>query len=248
MTVRLFLLGLAAALGTGTSRAAPPPKENSVPPEETVTAESAGGTDQQKAAARAKSSNNLKQLALALHNYAGAHGSFPRDTYDANGKAILSWRVQLLPYVEQDQLFKQFKLDEAWDSKANKDLLEKMPDLFASPRVTVKAKGYTVYQSFRGKGVLFGEDKKWSFPGITDGTSNTLWAVEATAAVPWTKPADVPFDAAKDLPDFGKAFDGKPLGGMLDGSVRVLDTKRTSMATLKAAATPNGGEVLGADW
>jgi hypothetical protein len=80
-----------------------------------VTAEPAGTTDVEKARARARSSNNLKQIALALHNYADVNGQFPRDVYDTNGKAILSWRVHLLPYVEQDQLFKQFKMDEPWD-------------------------------------------------------------------------------------------------------------------------------------
>ncbi len=172
----------------------------------------------------------------------------PQDVYDANGKAILSWRVQLLPYLEQDQLYKQFKMDEPWDGKTNKDLLEKMPELLASPRVKVKTKGYTVYQGFAGKGALFGSDQKRGFQHITDGTSNTLFAVEATAAVPWTKPADIPYDEKKDLPDFGKAFDSKPLAAMLDGSTRVLDTKKISMATLKAAVTINGGEVLGSDW
>jgi hypothetical protein len=123
-----------------------------------------------------------------------------------------------------------------------------MPDVFASPRLKLKSKGYTVYQGFTGKGALFGSNEKFFFTNVTDGTSNTLFAVEATAAVPWTKPADIPYDEKKDLPDFGKAFGSTPLGAMLDGSVRVLDTKKISLATLKAAVTPSGGEILGADW
>ncbi len=248
MKTRILLLGLAAMFGATTSRAAPPPKDTTKTPDEIVTAEPAGGTDILKARARAKSSNNLKQIVLAAHNFHDANGKFPRDVYDANGKAILSWRVLLLPYVEQHQLSQQFKLDEPWDGKNNKDLLEKMPAIYASPRVTVKTKGYTVYQGFTGKGALFGSNDDFRITSITDGTSNTLFAVETTAAVPWTKPADIPFDEKKDLPDFGKAFDSTPLGAMCDGSVRVLDTKKISMVTLKAAVTPNGGEILGADW
>lgn len=247
MRTRLLLGGL-FAFAAVPAFAAPPPKDSSAVPDETVAAEPAGGTDVEKARARARSSNNLKQIALALHNYADVNGSFPRGVYDTNGKALLSWRVQLLPYLEQDQLYKQFKLDEAWDGKTNKELLEKLPNVFDSPRVKVKAKGYTVYQGFTGKGALFGSDQKFFFTNVTDGTSNTLFAVEATAAVPWSKPADVPYDEKKDLPDFGKAFDSTPLGAMLDGSVRVLDTKTISMTTLKAAVTPAGGEILGADW
>jgi hypothetical protein len=247
MRTRLLLCGV-FAVAAASAVAAPPPKDTTATPEETVTAEPAGGTDIEKARARAKSSNNLKQIVLAAHNFQDANASFPRDVYDANGKAILSWRVQLLPYLVNDNLWKQFRMDEPWDGKNNKPLLEKMPEIFASPRVKVKAKGYTVYQGFAGNGALFGSNRQLGIQHITDGTSNTLFAVEATAAVPWTKPADVPYDEKKDLPDFGKAFDSKPLAAMCDGSTRVLDTKKISMATLKAAVTPNGGEILGADW
>ena len=67
-----------------------------------------------------------------------------------NGKPLLSWRVQLLPFLEYAELYNQFKLDEPWDSENNLKLLEKMPSTFASPRVKVKNKGYTVYQGFVG--------------------------------------------------------------------------------------------------
>ena len=122
----------------GSVGAAPPPKDTSATPEETVAAEPAGATDAEKARLRAKSLNNLKMIVLALHNYESANGSFPRNVYDANGKAILSWRVQLLPYLGHDDVSKQFKMDEAWNGKNNQALLEKMPDVFASPRVSVK--------------------------------------------------------------------------------------------------------------
>jgi hypothetical protein len=68
----------------------------------------------------------------------------PTDIVDKNGKVLLSWRVLLLPYLEEGALYKQLKLDEPWDSKHNKKLLEKMPKVFASPRVTLKRKGLTV--------------------------------------------------------------------------------------------------------
>jgi hypothetical protein len=248
MTTRLILAGLAAAV-LGIAPAAPPPKDSAAVLDETVDAEAAGGTDQQKAAARKTSANNLKQIALAFHNSSDANNrTWPGGIYDANGKALLSWRVQILPYLEQDALYKQFKLDEPWDSKNNLPLVEKMPAVFDSPRVKVK-KGYTVYQGFAGDGALFGNANPLRFPhSFTDGTSNTILAVEATTAVPWTKPADVPYDAKKDLPDFGKAFDSTPLACICDGSVRVIDTRKVSQATLKAAITPNGGEVLGPDW
>ena len=215
-----------------------------------VAAEPVKATEEEAAKHLKNSQTNLKQIALAVMNYADANnGQLPRDMTDKDGKALLSWRVLILPYVEQGELYKKFKLDEPWDSKHNRELLEKMPDVFASPRVVVKKKGFTVYQGFAGAGALFEPGKKHRFPAsIPDGTANTIMAVESTMAVPWTKPADLPFDEKKDLPDFGKAFSAKPLGVLCDGSTRILDLKKISPKTLKAAITIAGGEVLGKDW
>jgi hypothetical protein len=238
------MVGLAAA-GLG---AAPAPKSDSADkvPAEGVPAEP---LDVDGAKAKAASTNNLKKIALAVHSYADEHdGRFPADIVDKDGKPILSWRVHLLPYLEQAGLHKQFKLDQAWDSDANKKLLAKMPRVFHDPRVKVKADGHTVYQGFAGPGALFEPGKQAQFASITDGTSNTIMCVESSVAVAWTKPADLPFDEKKDLPDFGKAYASKPLIAMCDGSTRVLDLTRTSAQTIKAAITTSGGEVLGADW
>jgi len=72
------------------------------------------------ASARSVSSNNLKQIGLALHNYHDTYGTLPPAAIvDKKGKPLLSWRVAILPYIEQDNLYKQFKLDEPWDSKHN---------------------------------------------------------------------------------------------------------------------------------
>jgi hypothetical protein len=204
----------------------------------------------QDARNRTNSSNNLKQIGLALHNYADKNGGkLPGDVLDKTGKPLLSWRVLLLPYLEQQELYKQFKLDEPWDSKNNRPLLEKMPKTFASARVTVKGKGYTVYQVFSGPGALFDKGKtKYLIASVPDGLSNTIFAVEASKAVPWSKPADIPFDKDKDVPDFGKAYDGKPLCAMMDGSVRLLALKGIKPQTLKYAIMPDDGMPLGPDW
>src|SRR5262245_28019555 len=133
MTTRRIWSGLAAAvLAAAPGAAAPPPKDTTATPDETVVAEPAGGTDAAQARARAKSLNNLKMIVLAAHNYESANGKFPHDVYDDKGKPLLSWRVQLLPYLEHENLWQEFRTDEAWDGKTNKALLEKMPDIFAS--------------------------------------------------------------------------------------------------------------------
>jgi hypothetical protein len=188
-------------------------------------------------------------LILAAHSYHDEKGMLPADVLDRAGKPILSWRVVLLGHLDQKPLLKRFKLDEPWNSKNNLALLEKMPKVFQSPRVKLKRKGYTVYQGFSGPEAVFRPGK----PGlrliaIPDGTSCTLFAAEATAAVPWTKPADIAIDMAKALPDFGKAYGQQPLGALCDGSVRVLDLKVISAQTLKWAINPADGMVLGPDW
>jgi hypothetical protein len=229
--------------------AAPAPEDKATPEGE-VAVEPAKATEEEAAKHLKNSQENLIRIALATINFADTNnGQLPRDITNKDGKVLLSWRVQILPYLEQDDLYKKFKLDEAWDSKNNRELVEKMPEVFASPRVVVKKKGFTVYQGFAGKGALFEPGAKLRFPAsIPDGTSNTIMVVESSTAVPWSKPADLPFDEKKDLPDIGKAYGAKPLAALCDASVRILDLKKISPKTLKAAITIAGGELLGKDW
>jgi hypothetical protein len=204
-------------------------------------------TDEQN---RTESTNNLKKIGQAVIDFADNHmGQLPGDLVDKKGKAILSWRVVLLSFLEQGKLSKEFKLDEPWDSRHNLKLLGKMPQVFRSPRVTLKHKGYTVYQVFTGGETVFQAGKGFRFPAsIPDGTSNTILAVEATAAVPWTKPADIPFDSRNAFPDFGKAYGQTPQCVLFDGSTRTLDLRKLTRQTLKHAVMPADGFPLGSDW
>ena len=212
----------------------------------------AGSADLRFADARNRlaSSTKMKMLGIAVHNYASDAGdTWPANVTDKAGKQLLSWRVRLLPYVGEKALYEKFKLDEPWDSKHNLALLEKMPKAFESARVTVDRKGYTVHQVFDGPGALYESGKtKYNIGNLPDGSSNTIFVVESSKAVPWTKPADLPYDKAKPIPDFGKAYGGKPLCVMGDGSVRMIDMKKVSTDTLRNAICPDDGQVLGTDW
>jgi hypothetical protein len=181
-----------------------------------------------------RSRNNLKQLALAMHNYHDVsfdgYNSFPtavvmgsaRST--RNGKTPRSWRVDLLPFLEgNNDLYQQYRMDEAWDSPHNKKLIERMPDVFRSPYDDPKSTkcGYyvlvgpgTVFEK-RPLGVRMSE--------IVDGTSNTILLVEAKRNIPWTKPEDIPFDPEKPVPELGGFVEGKFAAAMADGSVHVFD-------------------------
>jgi hypothetical protein len=190
---------------------------------------------------RQVSANNLKQLALAMHNYHSVHGTFPPAAiYSKDGKPLLSWRVLLLPYLERQNLYEQFKLDEAWDSPHNKALLKANPEVFGL------LDGKTHYRVFTGPGTVFEGTKGMRAAAITDGTSNTILMVEASEGVPWTKPDDLPYDAKKALPKLGGLFkDGFHIG-MADGSVRFV-RHPVNEQMLRAAITANGGEAIDLD-
>lgn len=186
------------------------------------------------------SQNNLKQIALAFHNHESANQFFPQDVKDKNGKPLLSWRVQILPYLEEDTLYRSFKLDEPWDSDTNKKLIAQMPKIFAPVHTKAKA-GHTFYQGFTGGGALFGGKDKLSIVNIADGTSNTALVVEAGDAVIWTKPADIEYDPKKPLPKLGGDLDGNFNLAFADGSVRWVK-KGFDEKMMRAIITANGGE------
>ena len=198
------------------------------------------------AAARTTSQNNLKQMALAMLNYHNLHGSFPPAAIcDKAGKPLLSWRVAVLPFVEQDVLYKQFKLDEPWNSPANKKLIPLMPKLYADPRTLKPRPGETYYKVFTGKDAMFDIAKGRKISTITDGLSNTLMVVAGGDPVVWTKPDDIAFDPAQPLPKLFEPFSNL-LAAFGDGSVRVIQPT-IEPATLKALITAAGGELNPAD-
>jgi hypothetical protein len=197
-------------------------------------------------AAQVSSVNNLKQMAVAMHNYADTMGNFPPAAItDKDGKPLLSWRVAILPYVEQNNLYQQFHLDEPWDSDHNKKLLENMPKIYVVPTADGKEadekQTKTHYRVFHGKGAAFEGTTGIKFADITDGTSNTILIVEAEDAVPWTKPDELPFDPKKDPPKVGLKGAEKFNAAFADGAVHTM-SKKIDKDTLKGLITRNGGE------
>ncbi len=142
----------------GGGRNAPPARrmaaEKGKPP-----ADAARPTDEEarrRDSLRRLSENNLKQIGIALHTYHDVYGHFPPPAiYDRNGKPLLSWRVALLPFLEQDNLYKQFKLDEPWDSAHNKPLARLVLKVYAPVDRATPDPSLTYYQVFVGKGTVF---------------------------------------------------------------------------------------------
>lgn len=195
-----------------------------------------------RAADRARSMNHLRQIGLAMHVHHDAKGTFPpAASFTKDGKPLLSWRVHILPFVDQEKLYKEFKLDEPWDSEHNKKLLAKMPAIFRTPGAKDRA-GFTSYLGIVGKDTMFtGEAKGLAIKDVVDGTSHTIFVVEADDdhAVEWTKPADLKFVPDKPLTGVRAAFNAL----FVDGSVRYF-SRAPEVKVMKALLTRNGGEVV----
>jgi len=211
------------------------------------------------AANRLKSSNNLKQIGLACHNYNDVYGELPSNTYTEAGKPLLSWRVQLLPFLGYDYLYRQFKLDEPWDSPNNKALLASMPDQFVVPSTRGKTPaGFTHYRGFSSPGAVFdrrrvpgqGAPANGALPIalVKDGTDRTILVVEAADPVEWTRPDDLDASPGKPFPKLGGFYrGGKSQVLMVNGTVRQLRPDLPA-DTLRALITHSGGEPLPPGW
>ncbi len=171
------------------------------------------------------SRNHLKQIGLAMHNYHDTHNQFPAYSKSESGRPLLSWRVHLLPYLENAALYSEFHLDEPWDSEHNKTLIERMPQVFKSPGVKSSKPGMTTFQTVMGKDMLLESNGgKVAMRDVIDGTSNTAMAMDASSEFEtiWTKPGDLMPDLAKMRTALEERFQNGGLVLMTDGSVRQL--------------------------
>ncbi len=193
------------------------------------------------AARQAQQENNMRQISLAMLIYEEAQGSFLPAVIKKDGKPLLSWRVAILPNIEENALYQRFHLDEPWDSPHNLEVAKKMPSVFQSP--DSPKDGKTRVMLFTGKGAAFNGGKKVSKDDIRDGLSDTILCVEAgpDKPVPWTKPEDLPFDPENPLAALGKVSPKGFIAAFFDGSVHQL---KVDNKTLKALITPDGGEVI----
>lgn len=183
----------------------------------------------------------MKQLGLAFHNYHDVYSKLPRANGDGDGKRTgLSWRVHLLPFIEQAPLYEEFHLDEAWDSDHNRTLIPKMPAIFKSP--DVEEKGKTSFHVFTGEKTPFHGDVGFSLNKMTDGTANTLLAVLAGAdtAEVWTKPGglDVNFTVPKKC--LGDIAGGTFLALRADGAVFNVSSKVNDLALAQMIQPADG--------
>ena len=198
---------------------------------------------------RSPCSNNLKQIGLALHMY---HDEWkclpPAYVADEQGRPMHSWRVLILPYVEQQALYEQYDFDQPWDSPHNLEVARQMPNVFHCPKDQQTGPADTSYVMPVGPGALCDGATPTTFADVTDGTSNTLAVVEMSdSGILWTEPQDLDVAAMTftiNAPGGVGLRSAHPGGAnvlLLDASVRYL-SEQIPAEYLHALVTRAGGE------
>ncbi len=210
--------------------------------------------DPYSASQRTQCINNLKQIALGLYNYQDRYGCLPPAVVtDGRGKPMHSWRVLLLPYLEQKALYDAYNFEEPWDGPNNRRLIAKMPRIYACPsREDRLATGQTSYFAVVGPGLIFpGPDRSTRLDEITDGTPRTILVVESQSLpIAWTEPRDLDLSAMSlrvndpVLPSISGPHPGDGANVVrADGSAWWL-TVTTPSETIRAWLTIDGGEAI----
>ena len=201
-----------------------------------------------EAAQESQSINNMKQIALAMHSYHDTNNGFPPQAIcDKKGKPLLSWRVAILPYIEQDNLYKQFKLDEAWDSEHKLKLAKIAVKTYMLPGAKLDGEIVkTPYRVFYNNDAAFDVITQTQMRAFSDGLSNTILFIEAAESVPWTKPEDIEFDLKKEMKPFFRVSKDRLTAAFADGSVIRLK-KEITEKTIKLLIQRNDGMVVNFD-
>lgn len=164
-----------------------------------------------------------------------------------DGKPWHSWRVLILPYIEQNELFQAYKFDEPWDGPNNRRLAERMPRTYSFHGSPKPGSTTANYLAVVGDETAWPGTRKVKFEDITDGTGNTILLVENDGAgIHWMEPRDLSFGEMSFVPNAPNGI-GSPYRSsaavMLDGSVRSFGAKLQPDA-LRALLTARGGEKL----
>lgn len=197
-----------------------------------------------EAARRVQCSNNIKQIALALHNYEAANGSLPPAyTVDSSGQPLHSWRTLILPYIEQQALYERIDLTKPWDDPVNLPFSELVIETYRCPSTNL-APGLTTYVAVVDPSAIFSGPTGTKFADVKDGLSNTLLVAEVDQqqAVQWMSPDDC------SLASFiQNGHQSSHVGGCncawADGAV-IFHSQNSQPSDMEAIVTKDGGEVV----
>lgn len=195
---------------------------------------------------------NLKSIGLAMHNYEFDHGRFPDAViWDGQGSPLLSWRVLLLPYLDQQELYDQFDLSQPWDSEHNKKLISRIPDVYQNEFIAKQTNKtnllFPVSASLSTEqSTMFPSGRGVKIEEIIDGTSQTIMVVmvKEELSVIWTKPEDWSYNP-KDSLEVIQTGDGPGFYALMaDGAVQYFSLEENAEQDIASRLTYAGGEEI----
>ncbi|MFM7740152.1 MAG: DUF1559 domain-containing protein, partial [Planctomycetota bacterium] len=184
----------------------------------------------QKAANEVQDMNRMRQAALAAYNYESTYREMPFLSDKDETSAQLSWRVRLLPYLEEAPIYDQLKRSEGWESSANRDFTDKMPAVFGKDSTSMSDIAF-----------IQPEVPVQRLAGITDGMSSTFMLLQYKAGQPWLSPKNLSVDEAVKL--YMNLAEGETLlAARYDGSVQKLAKGDMTEEEFRSALIPNDGK------
>jgi hypothetical protein len=166
---------------------------------------------------------------------------------DENGRPMHSWRVLLLPYLDQKKLFDSYNFDEPWNSEANLRLATRMPQVYAFSGDYEQGMVTTNYLAVVGAATIWQGSQGRTHDEVTDEAASTILVVENEGAnVHWMEPRDLDFESMSLQVNDPRGLSSKyldPAVAMLDGSLRRLK-EDLSQEIFRALLTADGGERL----
>ena len=198
---------------------------------------------------RAQCVNNMKQIILALANYESVNGRYPpASVAGPDGRPWHSWRILLLPFMEQNGLYQRYKFDEPWDGPNNIKLLPLTPQSYLCPEYGRVRPTGTGYVAITGPGSAFGDAHGLRHAQVLDKHSETIMVVEwAGEEIPWTSPVDLSLTTmslrvnARNRPAISSRHSGGANVSFVDGGVRFLKNS-VPPATVKSLMTIDAGD------
>ena len=189
--------------------------------------------------------HRLRQLCLAIVHYESTNSTFPpAANVDAAGQPLLSWRVHVLPYLGEVELYREFHLDEPWDSPHNRQLIDRMPKVFEP----ASKPGHTRFLGAAGEGLFFDASRARKIREFRDGVSKTINLVEVNdeSAVIWTQPGDWQVDLSQPYSGLAKDDEGMFVASAVDCATFAL-RRGTNAEAFAGFLTVDGGESLDFD-
>lgn len=196
------------------------------------------------AAKRTEAASNLRQIAIGFHNFHAANNGLPNSVYVSEYGKKYSWRIAILPYIGEQEIYDQYRFNEEWNSPHNTRVTSRMPDFFRSDMDDTQTTSSSWYMLTGPKGALDTESS-WHIQDLSnrDGTSKTIIAVEAKQNIHWAHPVDIALAPEDKIPSFGGYHKGGFNAMFADASIQFVD-ENTSPEVVWKLFTADGGESI----